>query len=335
MLRLLYRILFLLCFCCFSCFSVDFDVVVVGSSPIPLLEALYHAHLGKRVLVLEEAATCGGAWKSIEICGIYPVDLGCHTLTNDKKMLHFLEKYVGCHMVSMDNPRRPYEAASSRNGFYPGRGCYEIIDNLLKLIAKTDIVLLCNRALESVYIHAEEPIATIKTLDGEFTTSKILITPYTKIHIANPHTAAISHTKISFPHIYLLIEDPTPRRFSFRNGPIPGILRLMNLSYFAGLDGTSTQLIVLQCHRNSCIADKNFEHFFNLIKKEKLVDENARLLKADTYIYEQYTCNIPMDVKNASVIFEKLTTGHIHELIGNISRWEKVFPLFNIAISTL
>src|SRR5690348_11005822 len=81
----------------FSTF-VDFDVIVVGSSPIPLLEALYHYHSGKRVLILEEASACGGAWKSIEVCGMYPVDLGCHTLGNDKQMLHFLEEYIGCEM---------------------------------------------------------------------------------------------------------------------------------------------------------------------------------------------------------------------------------------------
>src|SRR5690348_8271346 len=122
-------------------YAVDFDVVVVGTSPIPLIEALYHSHCGKRVLIIENASVCGGAWKSIEACGIFPVDLGCHTLGNDKKILHFLEEYIGCKMVSMDNPHLPFDAKNSPNGYYPSGGCYEIIHNLFRLIEKTDIVV--------------------------------------------------------------------------------------------------------------------------------------------------------------------------------------------------
>ncbi len=159
------------------CVPVDFDVVVVGSSPIPLLEALYHFHSGKRVAILEGAPVCGGAWKSIEICGLFPVDLGCHTLGQDKQMMQFFEEYVGCKMVSLDNPHLPFQAGHSKNGFYFSHGCYEIIQNLLALIEKTDIVFLVDHPIESVYIDENEPLGIVKTKDRQFTTSKILRHP--------------------------------------------------------------------------------------------------------------------------------------------------------------
>src|SRR5690348_16680264 len=158
--------------------AVDFDVVVVGTSPISLLEALYHHHLGRHVLILEESSLCGGAWKSINICGIPHVDLGCHTLGQDKQILQFLEEYVGCTMVSMDNPHQPFEIGKCPNGYYPATGCYEIIHNLLRLIEATDIVLLLDTPLESVFIDGTESLAIIKIRDMQLTTSKVVITPY-------------------------------------------------------------------------------------------------------------------------------------------------------------
>ncbi len=69
--------LYVLCICLHGV-ETDFDYIVVGSSPFSLFEAIYKRCLGNRVLVVEQGAECGGAWKSITICGVPHVDLGCH-----------------------------------------------------------------------------------------------------------------------------------------------------------------------------------------------------------------------------------------------------------------
>src|SRR5579872_5024169 len=85
-------------------FQVDYDYVFVGTSPISVLEALYRSYLGSRVLLLESSSTMGGAWKAINICGVSNVDMGCHQIGSDSRLRRFLENYVGCRFVSMNNP---------------------------------------------------------------------------------------------------------------------------------------------------------------------------------------------------------------------------------------
>jgi hypothetical protein len=315
--------------CLFSA-SVDFDVIVVGTSPIPLLEALYHYHTGKRVLILEEASVCGGAWKSIEACGLYPVDLGCHTLGNDKQMLHFLQEYIGCEMVSLDNPHLPFDAGHSPNGFYFAHGCYELMQNLLQLIEKTDIVLLLDHALESVWIDEQEPIAIAKTKDGQFTTSKILVTPYSRIRLDNPLPTMQSRDKTKYYHLYMLIEDSTPPRFSFKSGIGKGISRLMNLTYFAGIEGTGKQLMVFQTYGDTY--QQSAETYLERLKQQNLIDASARILQTETYVYEQDHFQHPQNIDNAKKIFEPLKTNHLQEMSQYISKWKQILQPFQLAI---
>lgn len=312
------------------CSGVDFDVVVVGTSPITLLEALYQSHLGKRVLILEAASVCGGAWKSIDVCGVYPVDLGCHTLGKSKQMQTFLEKYVGCHMVSLDNPPAPFDSKNSPNGFYPLKGCYEIIHNLLELINRTNIVVLLEHPLENVTIHPQRPEAVIVSRNMYITTSKIIAPTYCSFYPAN---MPIEPSKTSYYHLYLLIEDPTPQRFSFRSGVLSGASRLMNLTYFAGLSGTNKQLIVIQTYGSN--GNFTAKGYLEALKKHGLLDETACLLQEETYVYEQASFKPFNQVPNAGQVIEQINTGHIEAMAQHIPRWEKVLKPYDVALSSM
>lgn len=57
----------------------QFDVIIVGSSPLFLLEALVRAKCGEKVLVLEKHSLLGGAWGSASHFG-YELDSGVHLL---------------------------------------------------------------------------------------------------------------------------------------------------------------------------------------------------------------------------------------------------------------
>lgn len=310
------------------CLGVDFDVVVVGTSPITLLEALYQSHSGKRVLILEAASVCGGAWKSIDVCGVYPVDLGCHTLGRNKQMQTFLETYVGCRMVSLDNPPAPFDSRNSPNGFYPLQGCYEIIHNLLELIKHTDIVLLLEHPLENVTIHPQKPEAVIVSRNMYITTSKIIAPTYCSFH---PAHRPLPPSKTAYYHLYLLVDDPTPQRFSFRTGVVSGASRLMNLTYFAGLSGTGKQLIVIQTYGTN--ANFTAKGYLDALKNQGLLHESARLLKEETYIYQQASFQPFNHVPNATQVIEQINTGHIEAMTQYIPRWEKVLKPYDIALS--
>ena len=59
----------------------QFDIIVIGSSPILVLYALHHQAMGKRVCLMEKNATLGGAWK-IKVCpkisDEYLLETSCH-----------------------------------------------------------------------------------------------------------------------------------------------------------------------------------------------------------------------------------------------------------------
>ena len=42
-----------------------FDIVVIGSSPLGILEAIYYSNKGLNVLIIDNSSKIGGAWKSI------------------------------------------------------------------------------------------------------------------------------------------------------------------------------------------------------------------------------------------------------------------------------
>ena len=127
----------------FCLYAADFDCIVVGSSPLSLFEALYKRLEGKSVLVVEQAPECGGAWKSVTVCGIPHVDLGCHEFGNNRKVKEFLESYAGCKMV---------ETLDKKGEFYPSGGCFELIHNLERLLALSGVNLWLSHKLETLFL---------------------------------------------------------------------------------------------------------------------------------------------------------------------------------------
>ena len=304
------KILFL--FLTFSLFSVDFDCALIGSSPFSLFEALYQYHSGKRVLVLEQDSECGGAWKAITACGIPHVDLGCHTIGQDKTLQAFLEQYAGCRLVQLDNPLLPY---SNSGSFYFSHGCHELIDCLLRLIERTDIVLLLNHKVENIDLSSS--YATLQTPNKEFTASKVIVTSATSFCL---NRASCHPTASKYYHLYLLIQDPSSPRFTYCSGVSSGISRMMNLSHFAGLTDTGRQLVVLQIHSQKDLQSE--ELFLADLKKHHLLDEGAYILSSETYTYEQsrsrHTKNHPL--------LEILATDTFTSMSSHIARWKQVLP---------
>jgi hypothetical protein len=305
-----------------SLFATDFDCVIIGSSPFSLFEALYQYHSGKKVLILEEADECGGAWKGIDICGIKHADLGCHQIGQDLKLKKFLEEYAECKIVSLDNPSLPFESAPGPNGWYFSRGCYELIENLLKMIAHTDIALLTNTRAENVLLKPSEKTAVIETKTKSYSTKKIIVTPMTSLNIqGSPFPKNFSKSK--HYHLYMLIQDPTPPSFTYHTGIGNGSSRMMNLTPFVGLEGTGRQLIVIQTYNEQYLTQDQL--FLERLKSSNLVDISAYILQSDSYIYESGTFHQGLiSSMGAQDIIEILQTGHFQTLSSYIQRWEMV-----------
>jgi hypothetical protein len=318
---------FILLFLTVSLFSLDFDVVVVGSSPFSLFEALYQHHSGKRVLILEEAAECGGAWKAIYVCDVPNVDLGCHQIGQDMTLKAFLEEYAGCQIVAQDQPLLPFTSAKSPNGFYFSKGCYELIDHLLRLINATDIVLLTNTKLESVSLNLAEHTVLLHTQSRDYTAGKIIATPMSSFAI-QPSTPTQNLNKSSYYHLYLLLQDPTPPRFTYHGGIGSNTSRVMNLTHFVGLTDTGRHLIVVQTHSEASLTTPQI--YLDSLKQHNLIDPSAYLLKSEPYIYQTGTLNqsLIQQLKAQSLI-EVIQTGHFQNLTSHIARWKQALKPYN------
>lgn len=309
-----------------SLFAADFDCIIVGTSPFSLFEALYQFHTGKKVLILEESSQCGGAWKGIDICGVMHADLGCHQIGHDTRLKEFLEEYAGCKIVSLDNPHLPFEEGKGPNGWYFSRGCYELVDNLLRLISKTDIVLFTENKVENVKIDASQNVAIVQTKNRFFTTHKLIVTPMSSLTFS-PSTSPQNYGKSRYFHLYLLVQDPTPPRFTYQQGLMSGVSRMMNLTHFVGLVGSGRQLIVVQTHREQNLA--NGQIYLEALKSNHLVGEGAYILQSEPYIYETGAFHQGMiSQMGAQGIVEVLQTGHFQNLNNYIPKWKQVLIPF-------
>lgn len=314
------RIFFLL-LCQLALLAADFDVVFVGTSPFCLLEALYQSQLGKKVLLLEEQARCGGAWQAIDVCGLSHVDLGCHQIGSDLSLKAFLEEYVGCKIVSMDDPKLPFDSSHSPNGYYFSQGCYELIERLLERVRASRIQLITECKVHAISVDKQRNIAELVTDSQIFTASKVVLTPMSDLKLSE---GAKSSHKAKYHHLYLLIQDLSPPRFSYKYGPLEGVSRLMNLTLFSQLEGTGKQLIILQTHREESVDQA--EKFLQRLKSSELVDKEASLLTAECYTYETGALmRRAIDEMGNQEIIEVLQTSAFQNLLNYLPRWKKVF----------
>jgi phytoene dehydrogenase-like protein len=296
-----------------------FDCVVIGTSPIPLMEAIYQYYSGKSVLILEQGKECGGAWKSIDICGTHHVDMGCHELIGANALVReFLRTYLGCKIVSMKNP---VDECTDCSSFYFSNGCYELIDHLEKIIERTGIVLRLNCPVERVA--PESHGVRVETKEGEFFTSKVITIPNAFFQIEGFPRPKPSPFR--FWHLYLLLQDPTLPRFSYLSRSFPGISRCMNLTHFAQLFGSGRQLIVFQVYDQNIL--QQTENILAELKKKEFVDPSAYVLQSEVYLYEQF----PYDVKwlqwlpePARSAFEILDTSAFGSIARYLPRWEMI-----------
>jgi hypothetical protein len=288
-----------------SLFGVDYDCIIIGSSPICLFEALYQYGSGKKVLIVDESESCGGVWKSIEICGIENVDVGCHEIGNNKHLREFLEVYAGCQMVS----------TGTNDCFYFSKGCYELIHHLEEMIGKTTIDLLLNTRVTQARI--DEKCVWVQMGDQNISTDKVYLCGYSFLNIGTDAERQVQKSK--YFHLYLLIADSTPPRFSYQNGGTPHVSRMMNLTRFVGLENTCRQLIVFQTDESNL---QSGEKFLSELKKSNLVDNSAYILKGEPYIYEQWPSNNLRGLN--SIYFETLQTYDFRSMTHYFKKWKEV-----------
>jgi len=79
--------------------AAAFDAIVVGTSPLLLIEAVVLARQGQRVAVVEKRDRVGGAWYTMPLWEFDRVQPGCHYIERGRKGYGFLEQCLGVEMA--------------------------------------------------------------------------------------------------------------------------------------------------------------------------------------------------------------------------------------------
>ena len=70
------------------------DTIVIGSSPVLLLEALHLSRQGNRVTILESRNRLGGAWYGQDLWDLGYIDVGCHYIDRQYYTYQLLSKFL-------------------------------------------------------------------------------------------------------------------------------------------------------------------------------------------------------------------------------------------------
>ena len=114
-----------------------YDIVVIGSSPLGILEAIYHSNRGEKVLIIDNSSKIGGAWKSISFPGISNVENAIHYLLPSEIALSFFEKKLKLKMEKIEGKKTIYNLTKKIYFFLEYDG---ILSKLLNLVLNRDFV---------------------------------------------------------------------------------------------------------------------------------------------------------------------------------------------------
>jgi hypothetical protein len=81
--------------------TLVYDVVVLGSSPVCLIEAIHRARGGDTVVVLDRATAVGGAWRTVETFGIQDVEISTHIMRPFRRGYRYIESTLQIPMLVM------------------------------------------------------------------------------------------------------------------------------------------------------------------------------------------------------------------------------------------
>ena len=80
-----------------------YDDMVIGTSPLMLLQANYLASKGRKVCVLDKSESFGGSWQVARLRNGEKVEIACHLIENFPGVYSFLEKLTSIPFVELDN----------------------------------------------------------------------------------------------------------------------------------------------------------------------------------------------------------------------------------------
>ena len=97
-----------------------YDAVIIGSSPVSLLEAIHLAETGRKVRLIERESSLGGAWGLHDCLGLSAVEISPHTFVPDPVVHEIIARKFKVDLEIVDPPPT-YCYWDSDNGSSPAQ----------------------------------------------------------------------------------------------------------------------------------------------------------------------------------------------------------------------
>ncbi|MCH2223603.1 MAG: hypothetical protein MK066_02455 [Crocinitomicaceae bacterium] len=79
----------------------EYDVIIIGTSPLAIAEAVYQKTQGKSVLNIDQHDEVGGAWTTIKYDNLPEIEIGCHIWEIQKETTDFLQRFYGLSLTPL------------------------------------------------------------------------------------------------------------------------------------------------------------------------------------------------------------------------------------------
>jgi hypothetical protein len=199
---------------------MKYDSVIVGSSPLMLLEAIYRSIAGENVLIIEKQNVLGGAWFLTDFYEHSAVESGGHIWYRDQYTYKFLREILHLGMVPFSpqpevmykNKKYSYKLKplldlktflkNKNNSFisklrkikkigedssvisqfyYPKTGSVELMEKLISLVEKMNISVLKNTSVINVKINQD--VVRLETNRKEvFLSSELVVSSHGELN---------------------------------------------------------------------------------------------------------------------------------------------------------
>ena len=78
-----------------------YDVVVIGSSPVAIFQAIKSARHGLKTVIIEKDQNVGGAWKTRQVYGIGQTESACHLIEFYAGVYETLSDLIGIDFIKL------------------------------------------------------------------------------------------------------------------------------------------------------------------------------------------------------------------------------------------
>lgn len=231
------------------------DRIIIGSSPLAIIEAVYLKSKNLSVINIEERNSIGGAWTTLNQDGFPKIEIGCHIWSYNKEAYQLISDLFEIKLIEL-NPQPsilykkkmiPYDWKSNVIAFqriikniprlkqtfldpevrlsllpskylYPPKGALDLINSIDSLIKRHRLEIHLNTLVDKVVLKKDrvELFDLNNNLLG--VTNELILTSLSKISkiiLEDGEEILVNTRKVDYIHAHLILENVSGKSFSY------------------------------------------------------------------------------------------------------------------------